>query len=475
MPTSPAEERAEQRRWRVRPEWAHVDRSEQLLTNEFLSDDEQHARQGEALRRLVEFCRAEVPFYQQSFRRAGIGPGDIREPEDLVGLPILTKLDVQDHPAELQPLMLLDEELLLTASSGTTGRPTIVVNTHKSRTFFTLSLQRQYRWFRFDPSATFVAIQLPSQIPRRPDGQQYGDGLTCRLPGWRLIGKVFETGPYLLLSVTSPMEEQIAWLERHQPAYFLSYPSTFEHLALAYEEAAPPASLRGLVAIAADFTPPMRKRIERKFGLHMNQNYGLNEVGLVASMCPEGGRYHVHAEHCLVEIIDEQGKPCPPGRTGRVLVTNLTNLAMPLLRYDTGDLAEATGGPCPCGRTLPTFGTVAGRYSRRAFVPEGTFAHVLAVMDALAEIPLHLSKGLRQYQVHQFRDGSFELRLVAVSPLPAEFSERIKRAWRAAVRTGAVELRIREVDEIPRPPGGKFQDFTSDFFPPPDQEGPRDA
>ena len=183
----------------------------------------------------------------------------------------------------------------------------------------------------------------------------------------------------------------------------------------------------------------------------------------------------MHAEHCLVEIVDEQGKPCPPGRTGRIVATNLTNLAMPLLRYDSGDLAEATGGPCPCGRTLPTFGAVAGRYARFAFVPEGTFRCLFTVVDALAEMPAHQSKGLRKYQTHQFRDGSFELRLVSVAPLPAEFFERIKRAWHAALGSEAAELRIRQVDEIPVLPGRKFYDFTSDFFPEPDQEGPEEV
>ena len=176
----------------------------------------------------------------------------------------------------------------------------------------------------------------------------------------------------------------------------------------------------------------------------------------------------MHAEQSLVEIIDERGKPCRPGETGRLLVTNLTNQAMPLLRYDTGDFAQATEGPRPCGRTLPTFGAVIGRYSRHAFLPEGTLGYVTAVLDALAKMPLHLSKGLRQFQVHQYRNGSFELRLVTVSPLADGFSERISEAWRAAVGPKEIGLRIREVDAIPRPPGGKFQDFTSDFYPPRD-------
>ncbi len=469
MPTSLAEERAEQARWHLLPQLAHFKGCDNLVANEFRSEDEQHARQSQALRRLIKFCAAEVPFYQKLLRRVGIGPDDIRKAEDLVHLPVLTRLDVLDHAAELRPQMLLGEDLVVATSSGTTGRPTRVEHTRSSRFFFRLFKQRQYRWFRFDPLTTFAAIRLSSQMRKRPDGQEYADGMTCRLPRWRLIGDLFATGPYVAFAATNSVDKQMEWLRQHRPAYLMSYPSSLEHLALAYEEAPPPASLRGLLAISSELTPQIRRRIDRKFGLPINRNYGLNEVGLVASMCPEGGRYHVHAEHSLVEIVNEQGKPCRPGETGRLLVTNLTNHAMPLLRYDSGDFAEATGGPCPCGRTLPTFGTVAGRFWRIGFLPEGTLAQVLVVQEALAEIPLHVSKGLRQYQLHQYRNGSFELRLVAASPLSAEFSEHIKQAWRAAVLTRAVELRIREVDEIARPPGGKFQEFTSDFYSPRDE------
>lgn len=470
MATSLDIERAEQKRWRPRPEWAHVDRFDKLVVNEFLSADEQHARQAGALRHLVRFVSAEVPYYREVFRRLGFGSNDIQELRDLVRLPVLTKLDVQDRAKDLRPRALPpgQGEPVLTESSGTTGRPTQVVHTDAVRNLFRMLKQREMRWFRFDPSATLAAIRLPGQLPPRPDGQLFGEGVTCRMSRWRLVGRFFETGPYVAYAVTNPLERQMEWLERHQPAYLTSYPESLEHLALAYQETRPPASLRALLSISEQLTPQMRRCIERTFGVPLHQNYGLNEAGLVASRCPDGGRYHVHTEHCLVEIVDEEGMPCPPGQTGRVLVTMLSNPAMPLIRYDTDDLAEAVGGPCPCGRTLPSFGAVVGRYSRIAFLPEGTLEYVGAVREALESMPRHLSRNLRRFQMHQFRNGSFELRLAVAAPLPAEFSERIRQAWRAAVELEHIELHIREVDEIPRPPGGKLQDFTSDFMPGPD-------
>ena len=155
---------------------------------------------------------------------------------------------------------------------------------------------------------------------------------------------------------------------------------------------------------------------------------GLNEIGLVAARC-EAGRYHVHREHCIVEIVDEAGLPCRAGEAGRLLLTGLNNFAMPLVRYDSNDLVTAVDGPCSCGRTLPSFGEIHGRYSRIEPLPAGTLGRVATLRTALQKMPVDLVRQLRRYQIHQLLDGSFELRMVTAGNLPPAFRERVRRAW----------------------------------------------
>lgn len=462
-------ERAEQRRWRLRPRFAGTTAFDTLLENEFLPPEVQCRSRDEALRNLVGFAAAQVPYYADLLLGAGVDARDIRGAADLPSLPSLSRNTVHENSARLQAKALPPGHLAAgsTQSSGTTGRPTSILHTVQSRGMFALLKQREMRWFRFDPQGIFASIRIASQLPRCADGMPLQDGETCCLPSWPLVGDYFETGPFFGYGITNPLNSQREWLERHRPQYLLSYSESLEHLAFACQQCRPPDSLRGLHAISEQLTPDMRLRIERTFGVPISQNYGLNEVGIVASRCPEGGRYHVHAEHCLVEIVDECGGPCRGGQVGRMLVTGLTNFAMPLVRYDTDDLAEAVDGPCRCGRTLPSFGEVVGRYSRIAFLPEGTLGHVAAVREALAQMPPEFSRDLRQFQVHQYRDLSFEMRVVTVNALPSGFTERIQQAWRAAVSPHHISLRITNVDRIPRSEGGKFQDFTSDFMPPP--------
>jgi len=474
MPTDLAMEQAEQRRWRLRPSRAAVRWFDAMVVGEFLPAEDQLARQGAALARLARFAAAHVPFYRDLFQRLKLAPDSLRRPEALRALPVLTKRDVQEHFDRLRAPLLPRGHRIAgeVRSSGTTGRPTRILHTARSRLLFVLAKQRELRWFRFDPAGRFAAIRLSNQLPPGPDGRPLADGVSGSAPAWPLVGAFFQTGPFFYFSVTNPIEEHWAWLERHRPNYLLSYSETLEYLARVRGEGGGLDELKGLLAISEQLTPDMRRTIQKVFAVPLHQNYGLNEVGLVASRCPEGGRYHVHAEHCLVELVDEGGRPCAPGEVGKVLVTNLTNLAMPLVRYDTDDLAEAVEGPCPCGRTLPSFGRVVGRYSRIAFLPKGTLDYVAAVREALEQMPPGLSRHLRRFQVHQYRDGSFELRLVATAPLPGAFVKRVQAAWQAAARSGPpAPLRLVRVERIERSPGGKFQDFTSEFVPAPDLEG----
>lgn len=460
------EELAEQSRWRARAR-GEVAAYDALVANEFDTPDAQVARIAAALQRLLRVCARHVPFYRERFARLGLDR-EARDPlETLSLLPVLRKEEVQEHAKALIAETFAepgDRVASHTMSSGTTGRPTRVYFSMGAWRMFGVLKQREYRWFRFDPAEQLVSIRLASQLSRKPDGSRLADGEMLKLPAWGHVGSAFATGPHLHYNVTNPVDDQLRLLRQHNPRFLIGYPESLEHLAFAAAPEPPVRSVRSILAVSEQLTPGMRRLIARSFGAPIQQNYGLNEIGLVA-VCCDAGRYHVHTEHCHVEILDDAGTPVEPGKTGRIIVTALTNTAMPMLRYDTGDLAQAVDGACPCGRTLPAFGEVVGRYSRIAFLPEGTLGRVGALSGAVEEMPAEYARGLRQIQIHQYRDNGFELRVVATCPLPQAFSREVHAAWARVGAAGDYPLAIVQVDEIPRPPGGKFQVFTSDFMP----------
>jgi phenylacetate-coenzyme A ligase PaaK-like adenylate-forming protein len=98
----------------------------------------------------------------------------------------------------------------------------------------------------------------------------------------------------------------------------------------------------------------------RDWDVPLTDLYAADEAGCIALQCPDHEHYHVQSESVLVEVLDVEGRACAPGAVGRVVVTTLQNFAMPLVRYDIGDVAEA-GDPCPCGRGLPVLRRIARR------------------------------------------------------------------------------------------------------------------
>lgn len=462
--TTLAEEREAQKCWKLRRPRANS-AYDKLIDLEFEAPERNRARSTQALANMLGFAAGNVPYYRGLFRRVNGNPRDADPRGALSALPILSKLDVQDHREELRAERLPPGDRLArwTKSSGTTGRPTQVLHSQHSSGMFRLLKQREYRWFRLDPQRTLAAIRLGRSLPPGASGGELESGETGRLRTWPYMND-FSTGPYFGLSTVTPIEERIEWLRRMRPQYLLAYAQTLEHLAFAAGASRPAESLKGLLSVSEQLTPGMRACVERSFGVPVHENYGLNEVGIVAGRC-EAGRYHVHSEHCLVEILDDTGRACAAGEVGRIIVTSLTNFAMPLIRYDTGDLAEAIAQNCSCGRVLPLFGGIEGRYGRVAHLPAGTMTIVMALRDAIEEMPVELINDLREFQIHQFRDQRMELRLVTRAPLAEAFFACINSCWATATKQNGSELSVRTVNAISRSPGGKFQVFTSDFMP----------
>ncbi len=181
---------------------------------------------------------------------------------------------------------------------------------------------------------------------------------------------------------------------------------------------------------------------------------------MIALQCPEHPHYHVQSESLLVEILDDQGQPCRSGESGRVVVTDLHNFAMPLIRYDIDDYA-VLGGPCSCGRGLPVIKSVLGRVRNMLTLPSGEKlwpSYHFIFDDALGKsLP-----SFREAQLVQRTLDEIEVRVVATRPVTAQEEARARKALSEAL-SDAFAFRFVYVDEIPRPRSGKFQAVLSDL------------
>lgn len=401
------------------------------------------------LRGLITHAHGTVPFYRQRLAAVVKRHAHGLDMDAWRSIPLLSRRDIQKAGERLISRSIPKDHGRPHAirTSGSTGQPIQVMGTGITTTIFKAMNLRNYLWHRVDFSAKVAAIRrVKPGFAAPPDG--------VREYGW---AAAYETGPAVILNVTASLDQQLDWLQRESPPYLLSYPSNLAALAhRAEEQGLTMPWLQAVHTIAEVLDPAVREECQRVWGTPVIDMYSANEIGVIALQCPQHAHYHVVAEGVLVEVLDESGRPCPPGKVGRVVLTPLHNVATPLIRYDIGDYAEP-GPPCPCGRGLPVLKRILGRARNMILLPSGERR-----FPALRSGDFSRVAPVRQFQLVQRRPDRMEIKLVVARPLSQEEEDRLRRIIHEDLRH-PFELHFRYVDEIPRAASGKFEDCLSEL------------
>ena len=411
--------------------------------------------QFEQLRAVIQHAYDTVPWYRQRFNECGLAASDVVNSDDWRRVPLLSREDIQQAGHELHSSQLPESHGRTHSkiTSGSTGRPVMTLGTDVTGLFWQVFTLRDHLWHERDFQQTLAVIRYVSQgSADPPDGRRFSNWG----PG---TDSLIETGPCGLLSIASTVSEQADWLVRQQPAYLLTYPSSVQALArhCAQHGLNLPA-LHHVRTFGEIVEPGTREDCERNWGAQLVDVYSTQEVGYVALQCPVSGLYHVQAEDLLVEILDDEGNPCSPGEVGRVILTTLHNFAMPLLRYDVGDYAEV-GERCPCGRGLPVLRRIMGRQRNMFVLPSGERIWPSFELDHLQG--LEDVAPVNQFQVIQRDLHNIEVKLVAARHLTAIEEDRVRTMLDAWFRN-QFQISFAYVDEIPRSPHGKYEEFRCD-------------
>jgi phenylacetate-CoA ligase len=309
------------------------------------------ALQGERLREMVERIYFNVPFYRNKLQEMGIEPGDIRSIEDLRKLPFTTKQDLRDnYPFGLFAVPQHDV-VRLHASSGTTGKSTVVGYTHNDILMW----------------SEVVARSLTMAGVTRDDIVQVAYGYGLFTGGLGLHYGAEKIGASVIPISGGNTKKQLQLLEDFGSTAIACTPSYAAYLGEAIAEEKLDRSkikLKAGIFGAEPWTEEMRAQIQHLLGLKAYDIYGLSEViGPGVSMecaCQRG--MHIFEDHFIPEIIDpETCEVLPYGTLGELVFTTVTKEAMPLLRYRTRDLTRLHVEKCDCGRTLVRMEKCVGR------------------------------------------------------------------------------------------------------------------
>ena len=407
------------------------------------------------LQRVLQHAYDTVPYYRQRFHAAGIHPAQLLQPADFQRVPLLTRKELQAAGDELTSNRIPSDHgrTSIHVTGGSTGEPVRVLGTAVTGFSWRVYTLRDHLWHQRDFTQKLAVIRFMEQGTADPP-----HGALSR--NWGTATQGMRTGPCAILTIHSSTEQQAHWLAQQNPAYLLTYPSAIVALArYCAKHGIRLTNLREIRTFGEVVEPQVRQIVTETWSVPVVDSYSSEEFGYLALQCPQHPHYHVQADNVLIEVIDDENRPCQPGQIGRVLVTNLHNFAMPLIRYFIGDYAEV-GQPCSCGRNLPVLTQILGRQRNMFTLPTGETRWPMVdardISAAFDELP-----PISKFQLVQKSLERIEVNLVVARPL-TEQEEVTIRGYLQQGLGYAFDVHFNYVDDIPRSPRGKFEEFRSE-------------
>jgi phenylacetate-CoA ligase len=393
--------------------------------------------QQERLREMVAYVYERVPFYRKQFDEFGVRPELVRSLDDLPRLPFTRKTDFRDNYPFGLVAVPREQLVRIHASSGTTGKPTIVCYTRRDLDIFA------------EVNARCLAAGggRPGMILHNAYG--YGlftGGLGLHYGGERL-------GMTVVPVSGGVTERQITLIRDLKPDVIACTPSYAQTLAEEFRKRGVPPeeiSLRYAILGAEPWTEAIREDVESGLGVVACNIYGLSEVigpGVSQECVEERAGSHVWEDHFYPEVIDPiTGEPLPDGTEGELVLTTLTKEALPVIRYRTGDLTSLIREPCRCGRTHVRMGPIRGRTDDLLIV-RGVKFYPTNVENVLKDIP----EVAPHYQLVVKREGTLdevELRVEIRGDLPRRFGGEGSSEGALEADIGLQALRERIANKI---------------------------
>jgi phenylacetate-CoA ligase len=394
---------------------------------------------------LIDYVKERVPLYRK--RLADTEPGDVASLDDLRQLPFTHKEDLRDAYPFGMFAVPRDELIRIHASSGTTGKLTVVGYTGADVDLFTRVNARCLAMAGAEPGMTLH--------------NAYGYGLFTG--GLGLHGGGERLGMAVVPVSGGLTERQLMLIEDFRPDVISCTPSYALTLAQAFAErgvAPGEISLRFAVLGAEPWTDEMRREVDAGLGVASTNIYGLSEVigpGVSCECIEARAGMHVNEDHFLPEIVNaETGEPVGDGEEGVLVFTTLTKQALPLIRYWTGDVTSLSSEPCTCGRTLVRMGRIKGRADDMLII-RGVNVYPTQVEAALLQLP----ELTPNYRIVVSRTGTLDEAAVEVEVAQelvgdAQLRSRAERALHETIGC-SIAVSLQQPGTVPRSEGGKLQ------------------
>lgn len=374
--------------------------------------DQLRELQLERLKQTINRVYHDVPHYRRQFQEIGIRPEDINSLEDLRLLPFTSKQDLRDNYPYDMFAVPMSEVVRIHASSGTTGKPTVVGYTRRDLA----------TW------AELMARALVCGGASRQDVIQNAFGYGLFTGGLGIHYGAECLGASVIPISGGNTKRQVMIMKDFGTTVLTCTPSYALHIAEVMGEMGikpEDTKLRCGIFGAEPWSENMRRNLEAKLGIDAFDIYGLSEVigPGVAMECPAKHGLHIFEDHFLAEIIDPRtGEAVPPGDPGELVITTITKEAFPLIRYRTRDVTTLAEGECPgCGRTHMRISRITGRTDDMLII-----RGVNVFPSQVESVLLSIGYTEPQYLLIVDREGNLDTLEIQVEVSPQFFSDKVK-------------------------------------------------
>lgn len=412
----------------------------QLEEREHLPLEENRKRQWQDLRSLLRNAQESSPFYQRRFADANVHPDGIRSLEDLAKIPPLTRDDLRHHLDDIYSRKFQREDLKQSATGGTTDTPVAILRSSESIRWKNAVLLRLNAWAGFLPGDKVFYLWGALQ--------DYSENPSLR---WRLYDR------YLMRQVWAPtsllneeiLESYRQKINQFRPRIIYAYPTPLalfcEYLRDSRRKFHRPQSV---ICTAEPLLVAQRRVMEEVLGCPVFEHYGSRDFGMIAAECEAHQGLHVNPAAVFVEFIPLQG--AEEEGLHEILVTDLLNYGMPLIRYRINDCAMLGPERCACGMGFPLIQPIAGRTTDNFLLPSGDVVPGISLTNRVIQV----CPGIKKIQVIQEALCDFRVRYVTGDGFAQQDLNQLREKLNVYFGD-SVKWSFEQTAEIPREKSGK--------------------
>lgn len=415
----------------------------EMVANQYKSSADIENIRNCKLRNIVNSAYEKLDYYREIFDKLGIKPSDIENIDDLQKLPVLSKRDVLENEKALISSSCR-EKLYTRKTGGSTGMTLHFIKEAKALALNDAVMWRCYKWYDIDigdKQVRFWGVPVTSGLRWK---EQLKDFILNRI---RI--SAFD------ISESSCLE-YYKKIKRFKPAYFYGYTTAIYGFCLFMKKAGislHELNLKAVICTAEKMYPHHLDLFKEVFNCPVVDEYGSSETGIISFQC-KNGNMHLMSDHLCIEFLDEDSNHVKAGETGRIVVTDLASYAMPLIRYDIGDMGKASDEKCSCGINLPLMEIIEGRKEDFIRTKEGKLVHAAYLCYTLKD------DAVNEFKMYQKDINTIFVQIVKSPMFSADTEKKLEDKLRTALGK-SIAISFEYLDRIPRETSGKLRYFVS--------------